>query len=194
MCLHLQKLLLTICISTLKGPPGDEEHKPEFHQLGIAGVAELTLKQSIVQFVVKLRVSEDYLCNLKLATQALNLPMIDHHELEGRGGEHRTQKDRGTIKEIKIMNMKEENCASIPFFLFCFILTSIQVRCSSKSSPLVQRDTFTSNGPETEIVHIHIEITNTTWAAMTHVGMIVLQLHPLGFFPMCDTNGDGWHV
>jgi len=91
--LHLQKLLLTVCVSTSGGPPGDGEHKPGFHQLGIAGAAELTLKQSIAQFVAKLRVSEDYLCNLKLATQALDSPMIDHRELEGRGG--RTRNSEG---------------------------------------------------------------------------------------------------
>lgn len=37
------------------------------------------------------------------------------------------------IKEIVIMNMTEENCVSIPFFVvFFFILTSIQARRSER--------------------------------------------------------------
>jgi hypothetical protein len=49
------------------------------------------LKQSIVQLVAKLRVSGDYLCSSKLATQALDSLRKDYGKLEGRGG--RTQNE-----------------------------------------------------------------------------------------------------
>jgi len=51
------------------------------------------LKQSVVQLVAKLKVSENYLCSLKLATQPLDSVRKDDGELEGRGGRTRNSEE-----------------------------------------------------------------------------------------------------
>ena len=96
------------------------------------------LKQSIVQLVAKLKVSEDYLCSLKLATQALDSVRKDYGELDGKEERGTQKKDRGArgneCRSDQILNMTEENCVSVPFFFFFFffILTSIQTRHSER--------------------------------------------------------------